>query len=270
MTINQGVVLSIIEGLTEYLPISSTGQMIIASSLMGIASDEFTKDFTVIVQFGAILAVLVLYWRRFLVSKEIYVKLFVGFLPAAIIGFLVKKKIDVLLDNVMVVAITQIVGGLILIGVDKWFKNTPPSQEGTPSGSGTIDGLSLKNSFFIGLAQCLAFIPGTSRSAASIVGGLTVGLDRKSAAEYSFLLAVPTLTAATAWKTLKIYKTIQSSQIGILVMGNVIAFAIAAVTIKLFVGYLNRRGFFVFGIYRIIAGALILALLFSGHSLDML
>ena len=268
MTAFQAVILAIVEGLTEYLPISSTGQMIITSSVMGIATDQFTKDFTVIVQFGAILAVLVLYWRRFLVSRDLYLKLLIAFLPAAVIGFLVKKQVDALLDDVVVVASTQILGGFILLFVDRWFGKQ--EEELRKSGKGEIDGLNTKRLTLIGLMQCLAFIPGTSRSAAAIVGGLCAGLNRKAAAEFSFLLAVPTLAAATLWKTLKIYKTIEPGQVGVLLLGNVVAFVVAMITIKLFIGFLTRRGFFVFGIYRIALGLLILFLLFSGHRLDMI
>ncbi len=268
MTTPEALVLSVVEGLTEFLPISSTGQMIIASTAMGIAGDSFTKDFTVIVQFGAILSVLFLYWQRFVVSKSIYLKLLVGFLPAAIIGLAVKKQIDVLLDNVLVVAITQIVGGVILLFIDRLFEKQEVSLE--TSGQGEIDEMTLKQSAIIGLAQCLAFIPGTSRSAASIIGGLSVRLTRKAAAEFSFLLAVPTLTAATAWKVLKIYKTIQPDQVSILLISNAVAFAVAVITIKLFIGFLTRHGFMLFGIYRLIAGALILYFLFSGHKVDMM
>jgi len=268
MTLLHALILSVVEGLTEFLPISSTGQMIMASSLMGISHEQFVKDFTVIVQFGAILSVLVLYWRRFVISKDIYVKLLIGFLPAAIIGLLVKKQIDILLDNVVVVATTQIVGGVILLFVDKWFAKQEARL--AKHNLGTIDNLDLKRSGFIGLAQCLAFIPGTSRSAASIIGGLSVGLTRKAAAEFSFLLAVPTLTAATAWKLLKIYKTIQPDQISILLLGNLVAFVVAVITIKLFIGFLTRRGFFVFGIYRIVIGAIILIMLLTGHQLEMM
>jgi undecaprenyl-diphosphatase len=268
VTTPDALILSVVEGLTEFLPISSTGQMIVASSLMGIAGEQFTKDFTIIVQFGAILSVLVLYWRRFVISKSIYLKLLIGFLPAAIIGLAVKKQIDVLLDNVMVVACTQIIGGIILLFVDKWFASQETRLEAM--GSGQIENLSLKQSGIIGLAQCLAFIPGTSRSAASIIGGLSVKMTRRAAAEFSFLLAVPTLAAATAWKLLKIYKTIQPDQISILLIGNLVAFVVAVITIKLFIGFLTRRGFFVFGIYRIIVGGLILLFLLTGHHLEMM
>lgn len=268
MTTLQAIILSIVEGLTEYLPISSTGHMILTSSMMGIASDEFTKDFTVIVQFGAILSVLVLYWKRFLTSRTIYYKLLVAFLPAAIIGFAVKKKIDALLDNATIVAITLIVGGIILLFVDRFFAKQ--EKELAVSGAGDIDKLDYKHAGIIGLVQCFAFIPGTSRSAASIVGGLATKLTREAAAEFSFLLAVPTLTAATAYKCVHIYKNIEPGQVSILLIGNLISFIVGAFTIKTFLKYLTRHGFFWFGVYRIIAGAIILGLILMGHALETL
>lgn len=268
MTTLQAIILAIIEGLTEYLPISSTGHLIVTSSMMGIASEQFTKDFTVVVQFGAILSVLVLYWRRFLTSRTIYYKLFVAFLPAAAIGFAVKKKIDLLLDNPTVVAITLIVGGAILLTIDRFFSKQ--ERELNASGAGSIEQLDYKRAGLIGLVQCLAFIPGTSRSAASIVGGLGARLTREAAAEFSFLLAVPTLTAATAYKCLSIFKNIEPGQISILVIGNIISFIVGAITIKTFLHFLTRHGFFWFGVYRIVAGAIILGLILMGHSLETL
>jgi undecaprenyl-diphosphatase len=262
------IVLAIIEGLTEYLPVSSTGHMIITSALMGINESAFTKDFTVIVQFGAILSVLVLYWRRFLSSFEFYKKLFVAFLPAAIIGLAVKNKIDVLLGDVKVVAFSLIIGGVILLFVDRWFAKQ--EERLTHAKAGSIDGLTFAQSVAIGFCQCFAFIPGVSRSAASIVGGLSLKLTRKAAAEFSFFLAVPTLTAATGYKLLKIAKNIEPGQLSILLIGNLIAFVVGVITIKAFIGFLTRRGFFVFGVYRIILGAIILALLMSGHSISVL
>jgi len=268
MTTLQAVILAIVEGLTEYLPISSTGHLIVTSSMMGIASQEFTKDFTVIVQFGAILSVLALYWRRFLTSRAIYYKILAAFLPAAIIGFAIKKKIDALLDNATVVAITLIAGGIVLLFIDRFFANQEKNL--ASSGTGGIDELDYKRAGIIGLAQCFAFLPGTSRSAASIVGGLATKLTREAAAEFSFLLAVPTLAAATAYKCLHIYKNIQPDQISVLVIGNVISFIVGAITIKTFLKFLTRHGFFWFGVYRIIAGALILGLILLGHQLQTL
>ena len=268
MTTFQAIILAIVEGLTEYLPISSTGHLIITSSLMGIGDQQFTKDFTIIVQFGAILSVLALYWRRFITSFDLYLKLSVAFLPAAVIGFIVKSKIDALLDDVTVVAISLILGGIVLLFVDKWFAKQ--EAELAREGKGAIESITIKQALIIGFSQCVAFIPGVSRSGASIVGGLGVKLTRQAAAEFSFLLAVPTLTAATCYKMLKLYKTIEPSQISILVIGNIASFVVGLIAIKGFIGFLTRRGFFLFGVYRIVAGVVILILLAMGHQLHVL
>jgi undecaprenyl-diphosphatase len=266
MTTLQALILAVVEGLTEYLPVSSTGHLIITSSLMGISQESFTKDFTIIVQFGAILSVLFLYWKRFLTSLTLYYKLLVAFLPAAVVGLLVKDHIDLLLGNVYVVAVALIVGGVALLFVDRWFEK----QESRLIDSGKIDQVSYGQALGIGMVQCLAFIPGVSRSAATIIGGLSMKLTRKSAAEFSFFLAVPTLTAATGLKLLKIYKTIEPEQISLIVLGNVVSFIVGAITIKAFLGFLTRRGFFAFGVYRIVVGAVILILLATGHDLQLL
>lgn len=269
MTPLQGLILAVVEGVTEYLPISSTGHMIVTSALMGINEEAFTKDFTVIVQFGAILAVLVLYWRRFVTSWRFYQKLALAFLPAALIGFAVKNKIDALLGDPMVVAISFIVGGIILLFVDRWF--AAQEKRLSAQSAGHVAELTTRQSLLIGLSQCVAFIPGVSRSAASIVGALSVGLTRQAAAEFSFFLAVPTLTAATALKLLKMPPELfQRENIGLLLTGNLVAFVVALITIKTFIGYLTRRGFFWFGVYRILIGAAIMALMLSGISLKML
>lgn len=255
MTYLEAILMAIVEGLTEYLPISSTGHLIITSYLMGINDDAFTKNFTVIVQFGAILSVVVLYWRRFLTSRKFYYKLFLAFLPAAVAGLLIKDKIDALLGDVSVVAYALIVGGIALILID-WI--LARNEGKTSASSVSIEQLSYWQSFLIGGAQCLAFIPGVSRSAATIVGGLGVKLNRKAAAEFSFFLAVPTLTAATGYKLLKVIKTIEPGQIPLLLVGNIVSFVVGAITIKKFIGYLSRHGFFLFGVYRIIIGVIIL------------
>ncbi|MES2855702.1 MAG: undecaprenyl-diphosphate phosphatase [Bdellovibrionota bacterium] len=286
MTLLQSIILAIVEGLTEYLPISSTGHLIITSALMGINEEPFTKDFTVIVQFGAILSVLVLYWRRFLTSIDLYFKLLVGFIPAACIGLLLKDRIDLLLGNVQVVAWALIIGGVILIIIDKFTQREDLgaqlasaigranaaafSGESREARALNETKYSFAQAFVIGVFQCLAFVPGVSRSASTIVGGLAVRLNRKSAAEFSFFLAVPTLTAASAYKLLKAYETIQPDQLPMIAIGNVVSFIVGLITIKAFVGYLSRYGFFVFGVYRIIVGAAILGLLYSGHSLRMM
>ncbi len=266
MELWQAVLLAIVEGLTEYLPISSTGHIIVASSLLGINENQFVKDYTVMVQFGAILSVIVLYWRRFLAGRETYTKLFVGFLPAAVIGFAVKGLVDQWLSNVSIVAGAFIAGGLVLIFTDRWLSRS----EGAPDRVTSFDQLTYRQAAIIGVFQCLAFVPGVSRSAASIFGGLMQKLDRKTAAEFSFLLAVPTLTAAGGYKLLKILPSLESSQMTHLIAGNFISFIVGTITIKVFIGFLSRHGFKSFGIYRIILGALIFWMLASGHSIKMI
>lgn len=260
----QAFILAVIEGLTEFLPVSSTGHMIIASSFMGIASDPFVKLFTIVIQLGAILSVIVLYFKRFFQSINFYLKLLVAFIPAAVFGFLLSDKIDQMLESPLTVAISLVVGGIILLFVDKWF-NSPTIHEEKE--------ISYFTAFKIGLFQCLAMIPGTSRSGASIVGGMSLKLSRKVAAEFSFFLAVPTMFAATAKKLLDFYKeghTISTEQVQILAVGNVVAFVVALLAIKSFIGYLNKNGFKVFGWYRIAAGLIIIALLQSGHNLQII
>ena len=270
MTLLQAIILSIVEGLTEYLPISSTGHMIITSWIMGINENDFVKNFEVIVQFGAILSVLVLYWRRFMVSFSFYKKLFVAFLPAAVIGLLVKKQVDILLGDVHVVAWATLVGGVILVFIDRIFAKQQARLEGLQDSSNEIESMTYVQAGLIGVSQCLAFIPGASRSASTILGGLTLKLSRKAAAEFSFFLAVPTLTAATGYKLLKVMHTIEPGQLPTLAISTVIAFFVALLTIKVFIGYLAKHGFFVFGVYRIILGTVILLLLASGHSIQMM
>ena len=257
------VLLAVVEGLTEFLPVSSTGHMIIASSLLGINEQEFVKNYTVIVQLGAILSVVALYWRRFYEAKiPFYVKVLLAFLPAAIVGLAVKKKIDALLGDPTVVAGALIVGGVAMIAADAWFKRREKN--------GAVSAMKPLDAAMIGVCQCAAFIPGVSRSAATILGGLWRGLSRKEAAEFSFFLAVPTLAAATGYKTLQIASTIQKDQISMLLIGNLISFFVGGFTIKAFIGLLSRKGLSWFGIYRILAGLLIFGLLASGRSLGMM
>lgn len=258
MTIWQAIILAIVEGITEFLPVSSTGHMIIASSVMGISHLDFTKMFTVNIQFGAILSVVVLYWKRFFQSTDFYFKLFVAFLPAAVLGFLLNDIIDSMLENVVVVAISLLVGGIILIFIDRIANDETREREIT-----YFDALK------IGFFQCIAMIPGVSRSASTIIGGMLQGLSRKQAAEFSFFLAVPTMAAAGGYKLLKTYDTIQASDIQTLLIGNVIAFIVAMLAIKFFINFLTKYGFKVFGYYRIILGIILLALLASGYKLDI-
>lgn len=286
MELIHAIVLAIIEGLTEFLPISSTGHMIIYSSLAGIAGNEFTKLYTVDIQFGCILSVLVLYYRRFLPEArqgdlstrdapllnwvkslpqrwqtlaDFYAKILIAFLPAAVIGLLLNDFIDSLLENVTVVAITLLLGGILLVFIDKILKDQPKDHNIT-----ALDALK------IGFFQCLAMVPGTSRSAATIIGGMTQGLNRKQAAEFSFFLAVPTMAAASGYKLLKTYKLLQPDDYQILLLGNAIAFVVGLLAIRGFVSFLTRYGFKLFGYYRIALGLLLLGLMASGVKLDIL
>lgn len=263
----QAVILAIIEGLTEFLPVSSTGHMIIGSSVMGIASDPFTKVFTVVIQFGAILSVVVLYYKRFLgkIDFHFYKRLLVAFIPAVIAGLLFKKQIDMLLENVLVVAVALLVGGIIFILLDKWF------HEAEERGMNELN--SDASAFKIGCFQVIAMIPGVSRSAATIIGGLTQRLNKKAAAEFSFFLAVPTMFAATCKDVYEVYKEgvgFSSHEINLLIVGNVVAFIVALLAIRIFISYLTNHGFKVFGYYRIVIGLLIIVLHLCGISLDMI
>ena len=252
MTTTQAILLAIIEGLTEFLPISSTGHMIIGTSLLGLQPDEFVKMFTVNIQFGAILSVVVLYWKRFFQSLDFYYKLIIAFIPAAIFGVLLDKQIDELLGSVETVAVALLLGGIVLMFVDKYFAANEKQPE---------KNISYLSSLIIGFFQVISMIPGVSRSGATIVGGLSQKLSRKQAAEFSFFLAVPTMAAATCFKLLKNYKMIDSSNIKLLLIGNVVAFIVALIAIKAFIGILNKYGFKYFGIYRIIIGGTIIILL---------
>lgn len=264
MTIFEVVVLAIVEGITEFLPVSSTGHMIIASSLMGIQSDEFVKLFTVAIQLGTILSVVVLYFKRFFQTIHLYIKLFVAFLPAVVFGLLFAKKIDALLESPLAVALALVIGGIVLLFVDKWF-NKPDVRD--------TNELSYSSALKIGLMQCIAMIPGVSRSAATIVGGMANKLDRKTAAEFSFFLALPTMLGATLKKLYDFYKDgmrLDAPEIKLLALGNLIGFVVALIAIKYFIDYLSKHGFKLFGWYRIIVGGLLLALLLSGHDLQIL
>lgn len=249
----QAVVLAIIEGITEFLPISSTGHMIIASSFFGIAHDDFTKLFTVVIQLGAILSVVVLYFKRFFQTLDFYFKLLVAFVPAVVFGLLFSKKIDALLENPVTVGVSLLLGGLILLKVDDWFTPKEETQ--------TTNKISYLTALKIGLFQCLAMIPGVSRSGASIIGGMSQKLSRTTAAEFSFFLAVPTMLGATVKKCYDYYKdgfVLSDEQVNFLIIGNIVAFIVAMLAIKSFIGYLSKHGFKMFGYYRIVAGLAIL------------
>ncbi|HTH56876.1 MAG TPA: undecaprenyl-diphosphate phosphatase [Cyclobacteriaceae bacterium] len=260
MSIGEAILLAIVEGITEFLPVSSTGHMIVVSSFLGIASDPFVKTFTVAIQLGAIASVLVLYWKRFFQSINFYIKLIIAFIPAAVIGFLLNDYIDQLLERVEVVAAMLIVGGIIFLYLDKIF-NYKEDHPAEPSNF---------SAFKIGLFQCIAMIPGVSRSAATIIGGLTQKLSAKSAAEFSFFLAVPTMFAATAYKLLKYYKlgnSFSQSELINLGIGNAVAFVVAILAIRSLMQVVSKYGFKFFGYYRIVVGLVILTLYYSGASL---
>jgi len=258
MTWLHALILSIVEGITEFLPISSTGHMILTEGILGMKSNDFIQAFIINIQFGAILSVVVLYWKRFFQTWKFYYKLFIAFLPAAFIGLLLIKYIDDLLQSVYVVAAMLILGGVVLLFVDKWFNKTIPDQTVT-----------YKKALIIGFYQVLSMIPGTSRSAATIVGGMTQKLTKKTAAEFSFFLAVPTMFAASGYKLLENYKAINVDNIGILIFGNVVAFIVALFAIKSFINYLTHHGFKVFGYYRIAIGLLIFLLYALGVNLSI-
>ena len=278
MDIFQSIIIAIVEGLTEFLPVSSTGHMIIAEEALGVEHNDFVNAFTVIIQFGAILSVVWLYWKRFfhlnevpagatglkafLIRYDFYWKLLVAFIPAAVIGFLLGDFIDSLLENVTVVAVMLVIGGVLMLFVDKWF-NRPDTAP-----------LTEKRALTIGFYQCIAMIPGVSRSMATIVGGMQQGLSRKDAAEFSFFLAVPTMFAATAYKLLKLViepesLKLLSDNIGVLLIGNVAAFIVALLAIKLFTSYVTKYGFKAFGYYRIIVGAAIIIMGLCGISMEV-
>lgn len=280
MSVFETIIIAIVEGLTEFLPVSSTGHMIIAQNLLGVESTDFVKAFTFIIQFGAILSVLVLYWKRFfqlnhtpvpegtpLVKRllhkyDFYWKLFIAFIPAAVFGLLFSDAIDAMLERVEVVAVTLILGGIFMIFCDRIFNK---GSEDTV--------LTEKRAFMVGLFQCISMIPGVSRSMATIVGGMAQRMTRKAAAEFSFFLAVPTMLGATVYKVYNLIKEggteIITDNISTLLIGNVVAFIVALLAIKFFINFVTKYGFKAFGWYRIVVGALILILLFTGHNLTI-
>lgn len=278
MSIIEIIIIAIVEGLTEFLPVSSTGHMIITQNLLGVESTDFVKAFTVIIQFGAILSVVCLYWNRFfrlnrvkvtgwktfLHKYDFYWKLLVAFIPAAVIGLLLGDFIDDMLENVWIVASMLVIGGVFMLFVDKIFNKPDPTDEVTE-----------KKAFRIGLFQCIAMIPGVSRSMATIVGGMSQKLSRKAATEFSFFLAVPTMFAATGYKVLKLFLNpetsgVLSENVSALLIGNGVAFIVAILAIKFFIGYVTKYGFKAFGYYRIVVGAAILILLLTGHNLQII
>ncbi|MEN9290989.1 MAG: Undecaprenyl-diphosphatase [Bacteroidota bacterium] len=264
MTFLEAIILAIIEGLTEFLPISSTGHMIIASTMMGNAADDFVKLFTVAIQFGAILSVVVVYFQKFIQTFRFYLLLAAAFVPTGIIGLLAKKHIDALLENVTVVAWTLLLGGIVLLFVDRFFADNETQQK-----EKSID---FKTAMIIGTIQSIAMVPGVSRSAATIIGGLSQKLTRKAAAEFSFFLAVPTMFAATLKSMYDEKELLLQSggrEWGLLLVGNLVAFVVAYLAIKSFIAFLQKKGFRAFGWYRIVLGASMLILLALGYNLQM-
>lgn len=258
MTLLQAIVIAIVEGITEYLPISSTGHMIITSSLMGIHTDEFTKLYEVAIQLGAILAAVVYYWQKFFDFKNwrFYLKLIVAVIPALLLGKLFSDKIDILLESTLTVAVTLLLGGIVLIFIDRFFQENSIDDEA---------GITNRKAITIGLWQCLAMVPGVSRSGASIIGGMQQKLSRRLAAEFSFFLAVPTMCAATGYKILKGYEAFDRDSVMLLLVGNAVAFVVALVAIKFFITFLQKHGFKAFGWYRIVLGIILLVLLQTGY-----
>ena len=272
MSLFEAIIIAIVEGLTEFLPISSTGHMIITSALLGddLHKQEFTKLFEVAIQLGAILAVVFLYWKKFFNFKswQFYFKLIFAVIPALALGFLLSEKIDALLESPLTVAISLLLGGILLLFIDKFFQSGIFNEE---------EDIPYKSAFIIGFWQCIAMIPGVSRSAASIIGGMQQNLTRRLAAEFSFFLAVPTMAAATLYSLLfknwkdggieqKGYELILSTNENLtaFIVGNVVAFVVAVIAIKFFIGFLQKHGFRLFGWYRIVAGIILLALIWQG------
>jgi undecaprenyl-diphosphatase len=280
MTWIQTVIIAIVEGLTEFLPVSSTGHMIIAQNILGVESTDFVKAFTFIIQFGAILSVVCLYWKRFFqlnntplperatgfkkfIHKfDFYWKLFIAFIPAAVLGLLFSDAIDAMLERVEVVAATLVIGGVFMLFCDKIFNKGSEETK-----------LTEKRAFMVGLFQCISMIPGVSRSMATIVGGMSQKMTRKVAAEFSFFLAVPTMFGATVYKMYKLLSEggteLIANHLDTLIIGNVVAFIVALLAIKFFISFVQKYGFKAFGWYRIIVGGIILAMLFTGHELTI-
>lgn len=281
MDILQSIIIAIVEGLTEFLPVSSTGHMIIAQNLLGVESTPFVKAFTFIIQFGAILSVVWLYWKKFvqlnnqpipegtpllrrlIIRYDFYWKLFIAFIPAAVFGLLFSDAIDQMLEKVWVVAVTLVIGGIFMLFCDKIFNK---GSEDTK--------LTEKRALMVGLFQCISMIPGVSRSMATIVGGMAQKMTRKAAAEFSFFLAVPTMFAATVYKMFSLYKDngseIFMDNLYVLIIGNVVAFIVAVLAIKFFISFVSKHGFKAFGWYRIIVGSAILIMLACGMNLQIM
>jgi undecaprenyl-diphosphatase len=262
MSLIQAIIIAIIEGITEFLPISSTAHMNFANPLIGVQTSAFTDLYEIVIQLAAILAVVVLYYKRFFDFKKLgfYFKLIIALIPAIIAGVLLKKHIDAMLGNIVFIAVVMIAGGIILLFIDKLFTRPQVHSQ---------EEVTYKNAFVIGCYQVLSVLfPGLSRSAATIIGGLAQKLDRKTAAEFSFFLAVPTMIAASVKSLWDAHKSnpevFVKDNMSMLVIGSVVAFAVALLAVRFFITYLQRHGFRLFGYYRILAGALIIFLVWKG------
>lgn len=253
MTYLQALILAIIEGITEFLPVSSTGHMILADAILQVQDKEFAKTFEIVIQLGAILAVALLYIKRFFVSFNIYLKLIAAFIPTGVIGILAYKTIKAYLFNPFVVSIALIVGGVILILLDKWTENKKSEFE-------KAEDISYPGAVKIGLFQCLSMVPGVSRAAATIFGGVFAGFDRKLATEFSFLLAIPTMMAASGKDLWESKDLINAENARLLLFGAAVAFAFALIAVKGFILFVQRFGFKHFGYYRIVLGVLFLSI----------
>jgi undecaprenyl-diphosphatase len=253
MTIIQAIIIAIVEGLTEFLPVSSTGHMILTSSILGVENNAYLKTFEISIQLGAILAIVIMYIKRFFKSFEIYIKLIAAFIPTGLVGFLAYDFIKEYLFNPMIVAVTLIVGGIILILINRKMVSQVSKYK-------EVEDVTVKNAFFIGLIQCISMIPGVSRAAATIVGGTFNGFNKKQAMEFSFLLAVPTMAAATGYDLLKTPVQFSHNDVVLLIVGLVTAFIVAWIAVKGFISFVEKHGFAFFGWYRIAIGILYLIL----------
>jgi undecaprenyl-diphosphatase len=263
MHLLEAILIAIVEGLTEFLPISSTGHMIVTEKLLGVPDNDFTKLFTVGIQLGAILAVVVFYWKKFIAplrnrtkGMQFYLKLIVAAAPALGLGYALSDYIDALLESTLTVAISMVVGGIVLLFIDRLFTKEAVKEE---------EQIDFWRAFKIGCWQCIAMIPGVSRSASSIVGGMQQQLSRTLAAEFSFFLAVPTMAAATGYKLLKGYQQIGTNDLQLFAIGNAVAFIVSLLAIQFFIRFVQRNGFRIFAYYRIAVGTALLVLLATGY-----
>ena len=250
----QAIVLGIVEGITEFLPISSTGHLILASKLMNLAETPFVKSFMIIIQLGSILAVVVLYWKKIWSNSDIWKKVIVAFIPTAVIGLILYKVVKTyLLGNVMITILALAIGGVVLVFFERWVKRPVPTEAGSA-------GLTYMQSFWVGVFQAIAIIPGVSRSAATIVGGQLIGVEKRAMIDFSFILAIPTMLAATGLDLIKNASSFSSDQFGMLSLGFIVSFIVALLAVRTFLSYIQKNSFAAFGIYRILVAILFLVL----------